>query len=180
VQNRGYSWLRHRQPCARNYFIPSVKDYEFGYSPYLSTAHDINFGELVLSKLKRTIGDSAWWNIDKCVSEENTEIQNQHLRLDLLPFYNTLQSKFRVWTIQYVQRKPVQATKVKNNLKNFAPWRVRRVIGQKCLMKGLINVSHMRDGEKANMSRPKTQKFIMPLIPFTLLQTTSKFSKWCN
>jgi hypothetical protein len=47
------------QPCASNYFIPSVKDYEFGYSPYLSTAHGINFGELVLSKLKRTVGDSA-------------------------------------------------------------------------------------------------------------------------
>ncbi len=67
-----------------------------------------------------------------------------------------------------MQRKPVQATKVKNNLKNFAPWMVRRVIGQKCLMKGFINVSHTRDGEKANMSRPKTQTFIMLLIPFTL------------
>ncbi len=136
---------------------------------------------LVLSKLKRIIGDSAGWNFYKCVSEENTEIQNQHLRLDLLPFYNTLQSKFRVWTIQYVQRKPVQATKVKNNLKNFAPWMVWRVIGQKCLMKGLINVSHMRDGEKANMSRPKTQTFIMPLIPFNLhIQPTSKCFKWWN
>jgi hypothetical protein len=50
---------QYNNPVSRNNFIPLVKDYEFGYSPSLSTVHDINFGELVLSKLKRTIGDSA-------------------------------------------------------------------------------------------------------------------------